>query len=76
MYANRVGKINRFGWEQQRAIAITDKAIYNINGTQIKRTIKIEDCIGMTKTVPPSKCTREFTVHVGGSYDYRYQTDL
>ena len=57
-------------------MAITNRAIYNINNKQVKRMILIEKIIGLTKTVPPSKCTNEFTVHVGGEYDYRYTTDL
>ena len=57
-------------------MAITNRAIYNINNKQVKRMILIENIIGLTKTVPPSKCTNEFTVHVGGEYDYRYTTDL
>ena len=35
----------------------------------------ITDCSAMTKTVHPSKCTTEFTLHVARSYDYRFVTD-
>jgi len=34
-----------------------------------------KDIGGMTKTVWPSKCTTEFTVHVPVSYDYRFVSD-
>ena len=58
-----------------RVIAITNKAIYNIHKRSIKRSIMITDCSAMTKTVAPSKCTTEFTLHVARSYDYRFVTD-
>jgi hypothetical protein len=29
----------------------------------------------MTKTVPPSKCATEFTVHVPSAYDYRFVSE-
>ena len=76
MYSNSVKKINRFFMTQERTIAVTNKAIYNINNKQLKRKILIENIDGLTKTVPPSKCTNEFTVHVKNSYDYRYTTDF
>ena len=49
----------------------------NIHKKSIKRVIDFKDIIGMTKTVPPSKNTQEFTVHVGGDtpYDYRFLTE-
>jgi hypothetical protein len=75
LYASMVKKINMYEWSQERMIAITDRAIYNIHKKKIKREIAIADIGGITKTVPPSKCVTEFTVHVPSSYDYRFASD-
>ena len=77
MYASKVKKTNMFEWTQERTLVITNNALYNIHKKSIKRVIEFKDVIGMTKTVPPSKNTSEFTVHVGGdtAYDYRFITE-
>ena len=75
VYASKVKKTNMFDWTQERTLAITDKAIYNIHKKQIKRCIEIKSLGGMTKTVPPSKCAIEFTVHVPSAYDYRFVSE-
>ena len=72
VYAALVKKINQFEWSQERMIAITNNAIINIHKKKIKRVIRIDDIGGISKTVPPSRCTTEFTVHVPSSYDYRF----
>ena len=56
-------------------IAITNNAIINIHKKKIKRVIAINDIGGISKTVPPSRCTTEFTIHVPSSYDYRFNTE-
>ena len=70
-----VKKINQFEWSQERMLAITNNAVYNIHKKKIKRAIMINDIGGLTKTVPPSRCTTEFTIHVPSSYDYRFSTE-
>ena len=60
---------------QVRTIAITNNAIYNIHSKKIKRSIMIKDITAITKTVPPSKNTLEFTLHIQRSYDYRYAAE-
>jgi len=75
VYASMVKKINQFEWSQERMIAITNNAIFNIHKKKIKRVITINDIGGISKTVPPSRCTTEFTVHVPSSYDYRFATE-
>lgn len=67
-------KTNMYGWNQERTLVITDKALYNIHKKKIKRVIHISDVGGITKTVPPSKNAQEFTVHVPSTYDYRFET--
>jgi len=70
-----VKKINNFEWSQERMLAITNKAIYNIHKKKVKRKIDFKDIGGLTKTVPPSKSSTEFTIHVPSKYDYRFNTD-
>lgn len=61
-----------YEWTQERTLVITSDNIYNIHKKSIKRTINIRDVNGISKTIPPSKCTTEFTIHVSGNYDYRF----
>lgn len=75
LYANKVKKTNMFDWTQERTLAITDNAIYNIHKKSIKRCIHFKDIGGMTKTVWPSKCVTEFTIHVPSAYDYRFVSE-
>lgn len=72
VYANTVKKINMYDWSQERTLVITDNAIYNIHKKKIKRVIQVAEMGGISKTVPPSRCATEFTVHVPTSYDYRF----
>lgn len=51
---------------------ITNENVYNIHKKAIKRVISILSINGISKTVCPSKCTVEFTLHVTGNYDYRF----
>ena len=75
VYANNIKKTNSWGMSQVRTIAITNNAIYNIHSKKIKRSIMIKDITAITKTVPPSKNTLEFTLHIQRSYDYRYAAE-
>ena len=75
VYAALVKKINQFEWSQERMVAITNNAIFNIHKKKIKRVITISDIGGISKTVPPSRYTAKFTVHVPSSYDYRFSTE-
>merc|ERR1712060_848267 len=64
-----------YEWSQERMIAITDKAIYNIHKKKIKRVIQHSEIGGITKTVPSSRNVTEFTIHVPSSYDYRFSSE-
>lgn len=72
LFADKIKKTNMYDWTQERTLVITNKAIYNVHKKSVKRTIMVKDIGGMTKTVPPSKSTTEFTVHVPAEYDYRF----
>ncbi len=65
-----VFKYNRKNVRQQRSILITDKAVYNLKKTSVKRKIPIEFIKGITV----SKLGTEFVLHVPSEYDYRYST--
>ena len=75
VYASMVKKINLYDWSQERMLVITDQSIYNMHKKKVKRQIYIRDIGGITKTIPPSKSTTEFTVNVPSSYDYRFVSD-
>lgn len=73
LFADKVKKTNMFDWTQERTLAITNVAIYNVHKKECKRRIPLSDFGGITKTVHPSKAN-EFTVHVPSSYDYRFSS--
>lgn len=69
IFSDAIIKINRFNMSQDRNILITNKAIYNLKKTNIKRKIEIKNIIGITVAA----MTDEFVIH--GSeleYDYDY----
>ena len=79
VYANKVEKFAiHLGFErkQTRIIAITDRAIYNIdNLKKCQREVEVKDLFGVTKCQPSTNNSKEFTIHVSNSYDIRYTSD-
>jgi hypothetical protein len=71
LFADKIQKTNMFEWTQERTFVITNAAVYNIHKKEIKRSIKISEIGGLSKTVPPSKVL-EFSIHVPATYDYRF----
>ena len=68
-FSDKIIKINKFGRKQERNIIITDKAIYNIKKTSLKRRIEIKSVKGITLSKP----TDEFVIHgADEEYDYHY----
>ena len=76
MYANKIKKKSRWGLLQERTIAITNNAVYNIKGKKVQRDIPIKEIGAIIKTMPPSKNQTEFTVSVPKAYDYRFNTEV
>jgi len=72
LFADKIKKTNMYEWTQERTLVITSENVYNIHKKSIKRVISILSINGISKTIAPSKCTTEFTIHVTGSYDYRF----
>ena len=63
------GSISIFARNQDRVIMITNKAFYNLDGTEIKRRIKLEDLYGITV----STLSNQFIIHgKSNEYDYLY----
>ena len=56
-----------FFTNQDRNLLITDLAIYNLNGTEIKRRIRIEDL----KAITISKTSDQFIIH-GNQNEYDF----
>jgi class 3 adenylate cyclase len=70
-FADNVTKINRKNKKQERALVITNKAIYNYEPNKFsapKRRILINQLKGLIM----SRCSDEIVFQVEDSYDYRY----
>ncbi len=66
-FSDKVMKINKYGFKQERNILVTDKAIYNLKKTSLKRRIDFKAIVGITV----SKLSNEFVIH-GKDIDYDY----
>ena len=68
-FSDKIIKINNYGFKQERNIIITDKGIYNLKKTALKRRIDINSIKGITL----SKLSDEFVIHCNDEeYDYHY----
>ena len=68
-FSDKVQKINKNGWKQGRNMLLTDKAIYNLKKTSLKRRIDYKTVMGITL----SKQSDEFVIHCEDiDYDYHY----
>ena len=70
-YSDKIHKKNQgmFSQTQEREILITNLAVYNIKGSEIKRRIKVEDLKGITV----SKTSTQFIIHCNqNEYDYLF----
>ena len=68
-FSDKVQKINKNGWKQGRNMILTDKAIYNLKKTSLKRRIDFKAIMGITL----SKQNDEFVIHCEElDYDYHY----
>ena len=71
LFTDKISKINKYGWSQERNIIITNKAIYNLKKTKQKRRIDFKTIIGITF----SKVSDEFVIHCSNiDYDYQYKS--
>lgn len=61
-------KFNDYKKRQERNFLITTHAIYNLNGSSIKRKIDMSKI----KALTVSTLGTEFVIHVPEEYDYRY----
>jgi serine/threonine protein kinase len=68
-FSDKILKINKHNWKQERNILITDKAIYNLKKLSLKRRIDFKTVIGISL----SKLSDEFVIHCNDiDYDYHY----
>jgi serum/glucocorticoid-regulated kinase 2 len=73
VFSDFVLKINRKGKTQERAILITNKAVYNLkvkNYGSCQRRIPMANI----EAVSTSTISDEFVLHVPSEYDYRYKS--
>ena len=70
-FSDKIYKINKYGFKQERNIIITNQGIYNLRKTQLKRRIDIKSIKGITL----SKISDEFVIHCNDEeYDYQYRS--
>ena len=50
LFADKIKKINNWGMKQERAIVVSSRGIYNIDGKSIKRKLDFKNVSGITKT--------------------------
>ena len=68
-FSDKITKVNHYGMSQERAIVLTDKALYNFKKKTLRRKISYNDVRGITY----SKFTFEFVIHGNDDeYDYDY----
>ena len=68
-FSDKIKKVNKNGWKQDRYIIITDHAIYNLKKASLKRRIDYKTIMGITL----SKLSDEFVIHCEDiDYDYHY----
>ena len=71
LFSDKILKINRFGFNQERIIIITNCGIYNIKKKELKRKIPLNVILGITI----SKTSEEFIIHGNDNeYDYHYNS--
>ena len=69
--SDKIGKINNYGFNQERNIIVTDKAVYNIKKKSLKRRIDINALKGVT--ISKASDVDEFVIHGNeAEYDYYY----
>lgn len=67
-YSCLVIKYNDMGFRQERDLALTDQAIYNIKKGSVQRRIPYEKL----ESITVSKMSSEFVLHIKDEHDYRY----
>ena len=68
-FSDKILKVNKFGFKQERNIIITNKALYNLKKATLKRRIDLKAIKGITL----SKTSDEFIIHCSDEdYDYQY----
>ena len=70
-FSDKIYKINKYSWSQERNIIITNEAVYNLKKLELKRRIDLKILIGITI----SKNSEEFVLHCKDiDYDYHYSS--
>ena len=70
MFSCFIHKQNKYGFNQERTLLITNSFIYNIDGKKIQRMVPITSIAGFTRSDDPKNYT--FIVHFENLYDYEF----
>jgi serum/glucocorticoid-regulated kinase 2 len=69
LFSDKIYKVNKWGFSQERNLVITEKAVYNFKKKTMKRRIDTASIRGITIT----KVTEEFVIHGNDEeYDYHF----
>ena len=69
LFSDKVTKKNHFGFNQERTLIITNKAVYNLKKKELKRRILLNVIRGVTI----STLNDEFIIHCNDiEYDYQF----
>ena len=72
LFSDKIIKKNRFGFNQERNLIITNKALYNLKKKDLKRRILLI----MIRGITISSLNDEFIIHCNDSeYDYHYSSN-
>ena len=69
----KMGKFNKYKWQQERNFVITTMNLYNFNKKKIRRVIAISNLKGITKNLQTN--SKEFVIHVENEPDYRVECE-
>eukprot|EP00347_Sterkiella_histriomuscorum_P024519 403330825 len=70
----KVSKFNKYNWQQERNLIVTNENIYNFKQKKVKRIIPIDRLAGLTRS--QHKQSKEFVIHVKKEHDYRLKSDM
>merc|ERR1712228_940415 len=72
LFSDTVIKINRKGKQQERALVVSEKALYNLMPTDFGECKRRIDLANVRSISINTKNSDEFVVHVPSEYDYHF----
>lgn len=73
IFSSKVKKINKFGFNQERILLLTNRNLYNVKKDAVQRTIPVESIKSVAKSMKGN--SQEFLVNVRNEHSYRYESE-